>query len=212
MNVLVIGASGNMGRRYCSILQYLRQTPIKVDIGDNCFGCQEYTHAIIATPTDTHFEICKKLAELDKTYLCEKPLSKNPDEIKELIAIEGRTKSKGYMVNNWSFATGFVGAFFGINKDMVYYNNWNTGKDGVLWDCIQLIYLAKDFNIQICTGSPVFRAFCGDNNVSLTDIDKSYISMIDNFLSSKKYLWGLQDALAATEKVIAYEKEIAPKL
>jgi len=52
--------------------------------------------------------------------------------------------------------------------------------------------------------SPIFSAMLNGVSVSLTAIDQSYIKMIDAFLQgNEKKLWSLQDALKATEKVLA---------
>jgi UDP-N-acetylglucosamine 3-dehydrogenase len=48
--------------------------------------------ALIATPTETHFEVAKQLIELKKDLLVEKPLASTPDQANELI---DRAKTAG---------------------------------------------------------------------------------------------------------------------
>ena len=48
--------------------------------------------ALIATPTETHFEVSKQLIELKKDLLVEKPLASTPDQANELI---DRAKTAG---------------------------------------------------------------------------------------------------------------------
>jgi len=77
-----------MGRRYGAILKYLGHEVVGIDIGNKI--PKNLDLAIVATPTDTHFEICKALSKKHYTYLCEKPISKNPKEIETLIRMEER--------------------------------------------------------------------------------------------------------------------------
>lgn len=210
MKVLVIGSEGRQGARFCAILKYLGVEYEGVDIGlHHGSYFKDYSHAIIATPTDTHLdyiEWCRIYGI--RHILCEKPIDKNPDKIKELINIEKETKIN--MVCNWKYALG--------NKPIgtydIHYSNYNTGKDGVGWDCIQLIYLAN--TLKIDTNTPYFFCQClpadnmgRDEVIELYDIEQSYITMIKHWLElddKKNDLWDLEDALKATNKVIAWEK------
>ena len=202
--ILLVGSRGNIGGRYAAILRYLKIDFVGVDVGDKWPDPSTYDKAIVATPTSTHYKICLRLAKLKKTFLCEKPLSKNPEEIQHLIDIG----ADGYMVNNWCHVTEKI---IKPNSAKVYYDCWNTGKDGLLWDCIQLVYIARGNNFKINNQHPIFWATidlrAGSNRIGLEKIAHSYCYMIDCFIEEKTdKLWSLKDALAATKKVLKYEQ------
>lgn len=200
MRVLVCGNRGNMGRRYTAILNYLGVENIGVDNGDLTPHPDTYDRAIIATPSDIHMYVCEMMANLHKPFLCEKPIDKDPAKIQKLIDLCKKKRVDGRMVCNWAF-TGRLKFYPGENQ--VQYSNYNTGKDGLAWDCIQLIYLAKGFP-ELSTGSPYLQAHIDGDRVHEGHIARSYKTMIDVWLQGGDDLWSLEDAKKATEKTIKY--------
>ena len=204
MKVLVVGSLGSMGKRYCAILKYLDIDYVGIDLEEDTK--EAFTHAIICTPTDTHIKWvwhCVEVYQI-KNILCEKPISKNPEEIKKLAKLKD-CGANIRMVCNWKYC---------LPKDVdIAYSNYNTGKDGTDWDCIQLIYLAKILTID--NTLPYFECRykkdgLWNNILSLSDIEQSYLTMIQNWLEldgKKNDLWGMQNALEATESVIKWEKD-----
>jgi hypothetical protein len=198
--VLVVGNRGSIGRRYEAILSYLNIEHEGYDTSIFSRAPEgSYTHIIIATPTHLHYEhilkYSKEYPEAD--ILCEKPISKNPAEIQDLI-------DKGLnvrMVCNYLFCEGMRRA----GGNTIYYNHYNTGRDGKAWDLIQLIYLAKNMP-ALHTTNPVFSMAANAVILSLNDVASSYIIMIEEWLDCPDSLWNLNDALKATKKVIEYEK------
>mgnify|MGYP001157415490 CR=1 FL=1 len=57
----------------------------------------------IATPNSTHYQIVKKCLELKINVFCEKPLSTNLDEAKQLFRIAKKNKVKLYVSDIYSF-------------------------------------------------------------------------------------------------------------
>lgn len=219
MKVLVIGSMGSMGRRYCAILKFLGVEHVGIDRDDSDFewnslydsfdveGC---THAIIATPTEKHYEnIIWALSKYVKNVLCEKPVDKDPGRIQRLDFLEKQNRVDIRMVCNYKYAFGDIP----ISERDIEYSNYNTGKDGTGWDCIQLIYLAKKLTIN--TELPFFKCQYTDpecnckKEITLHDVEISYINMIRHWLklqNRENNLWDLNDALKATEKVIKWKK------
>ena len=74
--IAVYGGDGNMGRRYMYILKFLGVDCYSIDKkNDNIF--QEDTDGIIvATPTDTHYEVLWNIKKYGLPILVEKPLTK----------------------------------------------------------------------------------------------------------------------------------------
>jgi hypothetical protein len=198
MKVAIIGCNGSMGKRYTAILKHLGIKSIGYDIGD-IIDCGAFDKAIVCTPTDQHYFECAVLIKNKKHILCEKPISTSPLNIEKLI--EGK-KLKGvnaHMVSNWRYVHQHMGIIHSANRCEVEYDFYNTGKDGFLWNCIQLVYLAK--KRTLAHKSPVFKCRIDGIEVSLQDIEHSYIHMIKDWLGDCKYLWTLEEGLEATQKV-----------
>jgi hypothetical protein len=180
--IYLIGANGNMGRRYACILRYLKHDYIDLDIHnydalDIVAKEINPTHFIIATPTETHMDIIKEVDKYNVPILCEKPLAKNLKEIKE---IEG-VKSPLSMVWNYEFVPYKI-----FKKGDTCYNYYNSGKDGLVWDCVQLISLAQG-KITLSNSSPRWKVVINSTNIDRAEIDNSYISMIANFTGRDIY-------------------------
>ena len=149
-----------------------------------------------------------------KNILCEKPIDTDLGSVKFCMKIEKKDKADIRMVCNWKYAlhNPEIGA---LDID---YGNYNTGKDGTGWDCIQLVYLAK--KLTVYTSTPFFRCswqravndtgLLRVGEVTLAGIEQSYITMIKHWLGLdglENDLWNLTDALKATEKTLTWIKE-----
>lgn len=208
MIVCVIGHMGNMGRRYSSILDYL-----EVD----WVGCEEghpvppfATHYIIATPTDTHAEMINLIGRepnSNKRILVEKPVcvmtSIHPP--KELAAIQAaRAQGRGnsvYMVNQYAYYPG-VDVINGITS----YDFYNSGNDGIGWDCIQLLHLARG-RVFLKNESPIWKAKINGIILDRDLVDQCYVDMIKDFVGPRKNLWGWHNIKEAHEKAYKWTKE-----
>lgn len=201
MNVAVIGASGNMGRRYCAILRYLGIGVVEIDehSPSGMLG-ERYDKVIIATPTRLHFDFCEAMAMVGNPFLVEKPLDTDPKSIRYLRELCIKQGVDGRMVCNWAFAGRLR---FDPGCHQVQYSNFHTGNDGLGWDCIQLIYLAKGFP-ELSTGSPFLQCHIDDNRIHEGMIAMSYKKMVEAWLQDPAQLWSLEDAKKATEKTILY--------
>lgn len=215
MKVLVLGSKGSMGRRYCAILEYLGIHYFGIDkedekydynIENGIYDKHKFTHAIIATPTEYHGQTLRDFCLNIPHVLCEKPVSKQSSMIEWMRDYHPHVN----MVCNWKYAIGNPKP----GTHDIRYSNYNTGKDGLGWDCIQLIYLAR--NIKISTETPFFECMTVDPEcnceklITLSNIENSYIQMIEHWLGlngKENDLWDLNDALKATEKVLEWNKK-----
>lgn len=197
--ILLVGGNGSIGRRYQAILQFMR-TPYMVHEANDTETFESklkkgITKAIIATPTNSHVNFCREFANRSIPFLCEKPLSKNIDEVKWIQTI--CKKSPGYVVNNYAFLNE------GLEPPIHFrYDFYNTGKDGLVWDICQLIYLARKYEAELCvrTNSYWWDMEWGTIQVPYAWIEQSYMRMLRAFLSDKVgLLWSLADALTMTE-------------
>jgi len=190
--IALVGGDGGIGRRYQAVLNYLREPYIVIEKGDDpsLLGTKDVTHAIIATTTENHMEWCERAAHKNLWFLCEKPMSKKKEEIKPLFG----EKTMGFVVNNWAFVEG---SMYGMKPKRLSYNFYNTGKDGLVWDVCQLVYLShlSQGTLEVRTESHEWITYWNDFNVPYNAIEASYVQMIRAFMAhDSKRLWSLTDA------------------
>lgn len=175
--IIVVGAKGNMGRRYCQILDEFKIKHKDYDIDSNIrLGAikKKIDGIIIATPTNTHYSIYRMIR---KTYsgkiLCEKPFSVIPEQC---LPVQNDTNL--YIVNNYQYAEGLSESKKIGN--LTNYSYYNSGKDGLHIDCIQLYYLAEG-DVSLTNKSSVWVCQINGKNIDRSLIDVSYRMMISDF-------------------------------
>ena len=174
-----------MGTRYQAILDYLK---IKYHGADNQGGViallrrWQYTHAIIASPTATHYYWLAYLSKLPKLtklrILCEKPLV--TDSLQRLVSLHEDTKLDLTMTYQYKYVNILEEA-----SKITHYNFYNHGKDGLAWDCIQLIGLTK-YRIELKEDSPIWNMGLNGRDVLRDSIDESYIRFIRAWLDGSE--------------------------
>lgn len=191
MKVLIVGGLGSIGSRYNAILKYIGEDPIVYDTNQSKPELPpKWDMAIVATPTDSHYAICKDLMKTGKPFLCEKPLSRNLKECEDLA--ECKT---GYVVNNYQF---LIHPYENVHFEYDYYR---TGKDGVYWDCSQLIYMDKDCVLK--NHSPVWSFKINGKSVLYRDLECSYIYMLEAFVNGNySKLWTLKQGAQMSQCVV----------
>lgn len=200
--IAIIGSEGSMGKRYQAILNYLGEPFIAIDktkpsdksVADEIKKCDRI---IIATPTNTHVALLKELLPTRLPILCEKPITKDIDELIDLHAFCARSGLKYEMVyqykelnapaekNRWS-----------------YYDYFRHGSDGLAWDCIQIIGLAQG-PVWLKEESPVWECTINGTKQSLSDMDKAYITMMRKWLN-RSLDQTMDEILHVHQKVVAY--------
>lgn len=192
--ILIIGGYGNMGRRYATILKHIGEEFKIFDDPSNDnnheIGGIAFDRAIICTPTRHHFDYCKKLLDMDKPFLCEKPLTFDRQEAEALM--QHPNVMRGHVVNNWTYALGEE------KFDKLVYNYYHTGNDGLIWDVCQLVLLAdrNKAKLSVFRKSPIFMAVAYNaktkmyTTVTLEDIHQSYVTMLKNFCKGKSLMNG----------------------
>ena len=168
--IVVIGAKGNMGSRYCFYLRYLGCDVVEVDLDSghtpmNCDGI------LIATPTENHIDHIRVAAEFNKPILCEKAISKDLKLVTDICEADINLR----MINQY----GYFDLLY--ESGATHYNYFRTGNDGLNWDCINIIGIARN-EVYISNRSPVWTCCINGRRASLGDMDRAY-------------LWNLQDWL-----------------
>jgi hypothetical protein len=175
--IALIGANGNMGKRYASIMKHLDIPFVEYDV-DNWQSVVTRTdlHSIIiTTPTDTHYNLISHFLCLDVPILCEKPVSMYIHEIDYLLKI----KAPVAVVNQYSFLPN------GKKGKGSHYHYWNSGKDGLAWDCISIIGLS-DEPPQLSNTSPVWQCRINGVDYKSDSMDQAYIDMISSWHKKPK--------------------------
>lgn len=209
MRILVVGARGNMGVRYSTILRYLKEDVLEADQGDAWWRLQ-YDRAIIATPTSRHIDDLEIAIHEGKPILCEKPICKDSEDVEALSLSAKRHGVDARMVCNWKYAINLALMRANNNKGKVAvqgemaitYNYFNSGRDGFCWDMIQPIYLAGVLKYDLTY--PAFEVSVDGVELTQRHFDESYVLMLSEWLNGDpKQLWSLEDATRATRKVEA---------
>lgn len=208
--IAILGGNGGIGRRYQAILRALKAPFQVIDLGDDEIEDIEFDKAIIATPTQTHFDFCERLITMEKPFLCEKPLSKQMKECNKIWSWAQKKGVPAFVVNNYQFA---INHFSEIKK--IEYDFFNTGKDGLIWDLCQLIYIAhkKQSELIFKTQSFWWDFKINGEQIPYHNIEMSYYEMIENFIEGNyTHLWTAKQGSEMTDTVIHWEGKIENNL
>lgn len=180
MSILIMGSDGNMGKRYGAILKYLGKEVVGVDRHHEPETVRKLVKKadgiIIATPTETHLKLLKALKRYKKPILCEKPFSKNIRDLSLLLDYYYKSETPLNMVYQYKELVN--GKSHGDSE----YDYFRHGSDGLLWDCIQIIGLAKG-NVTIREESPVWRCQINGERLSLNMMDVAYVQHLKKWLA-----------------------------
>lgn len=205
---LVIGALGSIGRRYVKILENLGCEVFSADINDGyaismaSFNAHSIMRVIVASPTDTHLKYMEILEDTNAHVLIEKPVLMTKEQY---VCLSDRVKSKTRMVSNWLWLPS-VFPIPGMN--VIYYNYFDQGKEKYEFNMAQPIYLGKKQSV-FKNDSTVFRCSINSYQVFTEDVQRSYISMIEEWIKEpeENRLWTLEDSYKMTEKIWRFEHE-----
>lgn len=193
--VCVVGYRGNMGRRYCTILDYLGIPYHGVEKEDEDWEPEKDVEGIIiCTPTETHYEVLQNSC-YGLPILCEKPLIKNIGHLEDFLQFGPETS----MINQYRY-------FYTPSDELTLVENYHTGNDGLLWDCLNIIGMARS-DIHLTKKSPIWNIELNGKRINRAKIDTAYIRNIEDWLTgdlveSKRYI------IHAHKKVIEYEKRL----
>lgn len=168
-----------MGQRYKAILKHLDEPFYSLDRENSeaqiLKAVETMDRVIICTPTNTHFQLLKKIIPLQKPILCEKPISKSLNELEVIFANVLKYNTKFTMMFQYSELLPPKQLEFNSS-----YNYFRTGKDGLIWDCLQIIGLAKA-EVEILNESPVWQCRINGHKLSLADMDQAYVAFVSKW-------------------------------
>jgi hypothetical protein len=174
MKIQIVGGKGNMGTRYARILRYLGVETVLVDVGDDLRpGCDG---VIIATPTSTHAAVIPLVCELGVPILCEKPICTDlPTLMRITDGIRAARLPSFSMIHQYRQFPVIEGC--GISL----YSYFKHGNDGLVWDCFQIIALAKA-KIILEESSPIWQCQINGVPLDLNKMDMAYVLEIRQWL------------------------------
>lgn len=181
-NVLVLGGLGNMGRRYSCILRSIGINPIQLDTKDDSMMGLEaaVNHSdgiIIATPTNQHVADILDFSTLSIPIMVEKPISPVMSHVEHCIKECQKHKTPLRMVNQYKRLVDER------DRGPTVYNYWNHGRDGLAWDCISVIALAKG-EITLAETSPVWNCKINGFALDQAKMDPAYVWMIRDWTAN----------------------------
>jgi hypothetical protein len=170
--ILLLGARGSMGRRYQAILRHLGVPFTPLDVETTPTDALEHAArsrgVILATPTATHGDYLRLLADLDDVpMLCEKPITQ---DLAELDALLGRRGPLSMMMQ-YEMLNDPRGA--GPTR----YDYFRHGSDGLGWDCMQLLGLARGA-VTLADTSPVWTCSLNGARLSLGMVERAYVKEV----------------------------------
>lgn len=198
--ILIIGNKGSMGRRYSALLRHKCIAFDGVDIDTSIEAIaklsNKYEGLIVATPTDTHYSILTKLADSKANILCEKPITKSADELNDILTI--------YKNKNLQMVMQYRELDIGRGGDS-FYDYYNHGRDGLFWDCLQIIALARG-KVMLSESSPFWNCKLNGQNLNISEMDYAYSYMLSRwFRNPKGDLSFLKDAHDKVREMIPHD-------
>jgi len=179
--ITIIGANGSMGKRYQAILNYMGKNHRCFDrehsFDDILGSVADSTHAIIASPTASHVMFLRKVLPFKNCeVLCEKAITKNMDELTD-ITNEYYSASRKFtmMMQYKDLVTNYD------TGKLSEYDYFRTGPDGLTWDCLQIIGLARG-PVVINNNSPIWKCSINGQILSISDMDRAYVRFVGRWL------------------------------
>jgi predicted dehydrogenase len=179
MKIMLLGGKGNMGQRYAAILRRLSVRTVICDVGDDPLLHKDVSGVIVVTPTRQHHESILEVAPLKVPILCEKPVTLEPSTLPEL-----RDKLIRLGVPSFSMVHQYRHFETSGNGHSIY-DYFKHGNDGLIWDCFQIIALAKG-SILVGEESPVWYCQVNGKQLDLREMDYAYVTEISAWINHIK--------------------------
>lgn len=173
-----------MGMRYQAILKWLGADYKCLDVANydqeriisiakSCDG------AIIATPTYTHIDYLRALLPSRIKILCEKPITKNIEELEDLYLWCAEHNYDYKMMYQYKE---IACSYF--TEAPSHYSYFRHGNDGLVWDCLQIIGLANG-PVILDERSPVWSCMINGHELSLSNMDWAYVLAVKKWLDGE---------------------------
>jgi hypothetical protein len=139
-----------------------------------------YDSVIIATPTALHAAHIDQFLPTGAPILCEKPITTSLRALDRLMPkLEGGQVD---MVNQYRFLKGRPDE--SAPTGLTLYDYFNHGRDGLPWDCISIVALAKG-TVILGEQSARWQCWINGDRMTIADMDQAYIDMMSHWLSGE---------------------------
>lgn len=172
--VCIVGGRGNMASRYRSIFDMLGVEVVVWDI-DEKPDTADVDGFLVATPTPTHFDVLTALIPMKKPILCEKPVVKTIEELEQIKSLCSLYDTPFQVVMQYCWLTD------PLNLGPSRYDYFKHGNDGLLWDCFQIVALAKG-DVELGEKSPIWDCVINGQRLNIAAMDFAYIEMIRSWI------------------------------
>lgn len=194
-----------MGTRYCAIFRHLGVPVIPVDTEPSGISWPAVDHAVqsarglvIATPTPMHWQALSRYREYETPILCEKPVTKNPSELQKYLL--GTFRHPGLcfghtprqrvgpfaMMMQYQILNPPAGTSGTQHVEPTEYDYFRSGQDGLGWDCISLLGLARE-PVSLRNESPVWRCTLNGRVLSHADVEQAYVDFVARWLKEPEF-------------------------
>ena len=177
--ILILGDKGSMGVRYRAILSHLGVPHDGLDVDappsirrDLIETAGRY---IIATPTETHESILEDLITRGKPILCEKPILTDTDKLRDVLKRSEAFRTPIRVMMQYERL------YNPKSEGPSYYNYFRHGRDGLVWDCFQIIALSNG-DVALGEDSPVWDCVLNGEQLSIDDMDNAYVEYVQSWL------------------------------
>lgn len=181
MKIHIVGANGSMGERYQAIFRHLNVAFTCSDVFTPQVEFERCINAasgiVIAAPTEKHFELIVSLAHLGAPILCEKPLSKDLEQLLHIKRLVDSGSINLTMMAQYRYLDD------PLSRGDSSYSYFRHGSDSLKWDCIQIIGLARG-RVFLEGASPLWKCTLNGKKLSIADMDMAYISAVKAWLAS----------------------------
>jgi len=171
-----------MGQRYQAIFKYLAHPFCTVDKNHSeseiLTLASKCSRVILCTPTENHFNFLEKLIPLQKPILCEKPITKKLNELDKILLLADKCRTDFSMTFQYSELVNPT------KEGKSHYHYFRSGSDGLIWDCLQIIALAKG-DLDISNDSPIWRCMINGQLLSLADMDSAYVNFVRKWITGQ---------------------------
>ena len=201
--ILLIGSEGSMGKRYQSILNYIGKAYVphdQVTGGNYDEKLEKCDHVIIASPTWTHHDYLLSLAGKGKRVLCEKPITHDKKQFNKIV----NAWSSGGLTMMMQYKELLVGHDHKSYNGETYYDYYHSGRDGLDWDCIQIIALANT-RPTLNNKSPIWKCCINGVEIERGDMDQAYVNYVQRWLMGADQ--SIFEIIEAHEKVWLYQNQ-----
>ena len=191
--VVLFGARGSMGQRYRAIFRYLGVPVVPVDIADGpivwplVWGEVRSSRGVVfATPTSTHGPLMNQLVSADASrgwhvpILCEKPIAAAAGLVAMFLTGPNAILGPFAMMCQYQMLDD------GLTEGVTRYDYFRSGQDGLAWDCISLLALARG-DVVLLNDAPVWECVLNGRRLTLGDVERAYVDFVARWLREPEF-------------------------